>query len=284
MKKREDPMGFETEEARRLLEGIPVEDPAKSASGDARDKTEGSLANGGDQTAGAGVDPEGATAGEGGEQKEPHPLAEFGVTASGEESLARDYSEQVQAMTARIQTLEAELTAERTRKSNPLMMMSEEDVNKRVEELADDGKTVEAVKLLTDWREAQRAKDQPAGASAADMQERIKNELFKYAASSPERKQVLVMLADPKMAPRLQRFAGVIRGEMPGSAEALHMICLGMKANDIYQKGLADGRASVGLSSAGGGSRPSALKNSPVGVIKRKVPLSERLMHSSTKT
>jgi len=256
------------EEARELLmkgNAAPAEKTPKKPEDPNKAAAATDLPAGGE--AGTATEGEERTAGEAAKKAEPHPLAEFGVGADsdGDSVLLAEAQQQVRVLNTRIQSLEAELDAVRSMKANPLVSMSEAEMKKKVEELADDGKTVEAVSLMADWRDAQKLKDKPVGVSVEELNERTRAELYRYASQSPEKKAFLAMLADKKIASQLERFSGIIRADRPGAADLLHLACLGLKRDEIYKKGYEAGRASVGVSSPSDGSGKAAnLKGVPV--------------------
>jgi len=256
-------MAIDAETAKRILEGT-VTEPAEEAlelRDDAVTETPG-----GEPANLEGVDEGEGQPGEGegkeGGKREPHPLEEFGVRGSGDDALLGQLNERIQDLSARLEMAERELEAEKSRKAHPMAGMTEDEVNERIEELGEKGKMAEAATLLADWREFQKSKSGPQ-INPEKLTEGYKSELARYVRIAPENQRLLHMMIEPKIASRLAQFGGVIRGDRQGAADLIHLACLGMKAEEILQKGIKIGRASVGVSSPAGGSGSPGVKFGP---------------------
>ena len=162
--------------------------------------------------------------------QEPDPvvnsvLGEYGVAEP--DVAAREW---MQTMSARVEQLEMELLSSQELRNHPMANLSEDDVNDRVTELREKGKHVEADKILSDFRQY---KDMSANGAQSVIGDRAKQEIIRYIQQGGGREKLGTMLQDEATVARLKRYTGLIRADLPGGAEVLHLVVLGMKAGEI---------------------------------------------------
>ena len=162
--------------------------------------------------------------------QEPDPvvntvLGEYGV--ADPDSAAREW---MQTMSARVEQLEMELLSSQELRNHPMANLSQDDVNEQVTELREKGKHVEADKILNDWRDYKEMSNKGA---QSFIGERAKQEIIRYIQQGGGREKLGTMLQDEATVAQLKRYTGLIRADLPGGAEVLHLVILGMKAGEI---------------------------------------------------
>ena len=186
------------------------------------------------------------------------------------------YKENSESLARQVEELRAQLEYFQQKASNKLAALPEDEINARASELKENGKSVEAEKLVQDWLAANR--DTPEAFLQRRAQVANAN-IEAYAAKQPALK---ALLSRPDIGRALMRFVGLINLDRERGPELLHAVCLGLCYREIAKKAEERGRQSVQIKPAKTVSTPAA--TSPAaprddsGKFRPRIPVSEQLL------
>lgn len=165
--------------------------------------------------------------------------ADYGTIGDRLGETPQFYQEQATVLARQVEELRTQVEYFQNRAGNKLAALSQEEVEAKAAELREQGKLVEAEKMVRQWVES--ANETPEQ-YLAHRGAKANAQLEEYFRVQPALKN---LLQRPDVSRALYRYVGLVNMDRPGAPELLHAVCLGLCAKEIARKAEERGRQSV---------------------------------------
>jgi hypothetical protein len=165
--------------------------------------------------------------------------AEYGSIGDRLGETPQFYQEQATVLARQVEELRNQVEYFQNRSANKLAALSQEEVEAKAAELREQGKLVEAEKMVRQWMDA--ANETPEQ-YLARRGAKANAQLEEYFKAQPALKN---LLQRPDVSRALYRYVGLINMDRPGAPELLHAVCMGLCYKEIARKAEERGRQSV---------------------------------------